>query len=310
MSRNAAILMVSGRKKILPKTLKLFHENWNNHFKYPIYIYDIGNVYTDRDIKFYEIKYENLKFVKVFPKIPSNIHEKELFYNRTKNLYVKKNFDKRRLGYLHMIYFKSNMSLFGEWKCEEQFLKQYDYLMIIDDDSWFKKKIEFDFFDKLDEFPLATAVSGIYEEKNLSRVRENLLKFIKNFINEENIEVKNQSLKDILKYEDDDALTKLTYSIGNLDLFDLRVFRSQKYQKYIQSVNNFGGQYKYRWGDIEITNLFVHLYYENGIFNFNLSEDVYGPQHPGTKPVYFNQNKYLVFRLILRIFEKIKSIFN
>ena len=81
MSRNAAILMVSGRKKILPKTLKLFHENWNNHFKYPIYIYDIGNVYTDRDIKFYEIKYENLKFVKVFPKIPSNIHEKELFYN-------------------------------------------------------------------------------------------------------------------------------------------------------------------------------------------------------------------------------------
>ena len=113
-----------------------------------------------------------------------------------------------------------------------------------------------------------------------------------------------------MKYEDDDALTKLTYSIGNLDLFDLRVFRSQKYQKYIQSVNNFGGQYKYRWGDIEITNLFVHLYYENGIFNFNLSEDVYGPQHPGTKPVYFNQNKYLVFRLILRIFEKIKSIFN
>ena len=202
------------------------------------------------------------------------------------------------------------MSLFGEWKCEEQFLKQYDYLMIIDDDSWFKKKIEFDFFDKLDEFPLATAVSGVYEEKNLSRVRENLLKFIKSFIDKENIDVKNQSLKDILKYENDDALTKLTYSIGNLDLFDLRVFRSQKYQKYIQSVNNFGGQYKYRWGDIEITNLFVHLYYENGIFNFNLTEDVYGPQHPGTKPVYFNQNKYLIFTLILRIFEKIKSLFN
>ena len=45
-----------------------------------------------------------------------------------------KKFDKRRLGYLHMIYFKSNMSLFGEWKCENKYLAKYDYLMIIDDD--------------------------------------------------------------------------------------------------------------------------------------------------------------------------------
>ena len=44
------------------------------------------------------------------------------------------------------------MSLFGEWKCKNQFLMKYDYLMIIDDDSWFKNKIEFDLFNKLDNF--------------------------------------------------------------------------------------------------------------------------------------------------------------
>ena len=41
-----------------------------------------------------------------------------------------------------------------------------------------RKKIEFDLFDKLNEFPLATAVSGIYKDKNLSKTREKLLKLL------------------------------------------------------------------------------------------------------------------------------------
>ena len=147
-------------------------------------------------------------------------------------------------------------------KCENKYLAKYDYLMIIDDDSWFKEKIEFDLFDKLNEFPLATAVSDIYKDKNLSKTREKLLKFIKSYVDKEKVDVKNRKLRDILKFEDDDLLTDLTYSVGNLDLFNLKIFRSEKYKKYIKSVNDFGGQYKYRWGDIEITNLFVHMYYK------------------------------------------------
>lgn len=300
--------MVSGRKEVLPKTLSLFYKNWNNDHKYPIYIYDIGNVYSLKDINFYEKNYLNLKFVKIVPKTPSNIPEKEMFYNRKYNRYVKKKFDKRRIGYLHMIYFKSNMSLFGDWKCKNEFLKKYDYLMIIDDDSWLKQKIEFDFFDKLNEFPLATAVSGIYKDRNLSRTRENLLKFIRDYVNKEKVDVKNQTLKDILKLNDDDALTELTYSIGNLDLFDLRIFKSKKYEKYIKSVNHFGGQYKYRWGDIEITNLFVHMYYEKGIYSYNLTDKIYSPQYPDVKPVFFKQKNFL-FKIISKFFEKIKNLF-
>ena len=41
IKRNAAVLMVSGRKEILQKTLSLFYENWNNYYKYPVYIYDM-----------------------------------------------------------------------------------------------------------------------------------------------------------------------------------------------------------------------------------------------------------------------------
>lgn len=306
---NAAVLMVSGRKEILSKTLSLFYNNWNNYFKYPVYIYDIGDVYSKNEIKFYESNFDNLTFVKLFPTVPSNIKEKDLFYNRTYNRYVKKKFDYRRIGYLHMIYFKSNMTLFGEWKCKNQFLINYDYLMIIDDDSWFKKKIEFDLFNRLNNFPMATAVSGVYRDKNLTRTRENLLRFIREYVDKENIDVKNKCLRDILRSKDENALTNLTFSIGNLDLFDLRVFKSEKYKNYIKSVNNFGGQYKYRWGDIEITNLFVHLYYESGIFNYNLPEEVYSPQYPNVKPVYFSQFKNGLILIIIKILNKIKSFF-
>ena len=30
MKHNAAVLMISGRREILPKTLDLFYNNWNN----------------------------------------------------------------------------------------------------------------------------------------------------------------------------------------------------------------------------------------------------------------------------------------
>ena len=71
--------------------------------------------------------------------MPKNINSEDLFYKRTYNEYVKKKFDVRRLGYLHMIYFKSNMTFFGEWGCKKKILNKYDYLMNIDDDSLFKK---------------------------------------------------------------------------------------------------------------------------------------------------------------------------
>ncbi len=45
-----------------------------------------------------------------------------------------------------MEYFSSMLHNFGEKGCPIKELEQYDYLMRIDDDSWFKEPIDFDFF--------------------------------------------------------------------------------------------------------------------------------------------------------------------
>ena len=139
MNFNAAVCMVSGRKDILSVTLKLFYKNWNNYYKYPLYIYTLKKIYTKSEIRFYEQRFEGLKFIELNPFVPKNINSEDLFYKRTYNEYVKKKFDVRRLGFLHMCYFRSNITFFGEWGCKKKILYKYDYLMNIDDDSLFKK---------------------------------------------------------------------------------------------------------------------------------------------------------------------------
>ena len=51
---------------------------------------------------------------------------------------------KGRIGYLHAINFKINFINYQQ-------LSEFDYFMVIDDDSWFKEKIAIDLFEELDE---------------------------------------------------------------------------------------------------------------------------------------------------------------
>ena len=82
MKLNAAVLILSGRPKLLKKTLKLFYKHWNNKFKYPIYIHTLGEVYSNIEKKYFLKKYDNLYFEIVNPKVPDHIKKKDLFYNR------------------------------------------------------------------------------------------------------------------------------------------------------------------------------------------------------------------------------------
>ena len=92
--KNAAIYCLSSRKDILKETLECLYDNWNRKFDYPVYIHYWGKVYDDQkfisninaDIS------QNIKFIKIKVEIPIQLSEKELFYNRTYNSYVKKKF--------------------------------------------------------------------------------------------------------------------------------------------------------------------------------------------------------------------------
>ena len=151
--KNNAIVMLVARINIIEKTLKFFFENWNDKYQYPIFIHTFGNLISPSLKKKINNKIsKNIYFIKINPQIPNNINKHELYYNRTYLKYVKETFSKKRLGFLHMCNFLTNINSYGKTGCISYKLKKYDNLMFLDDDIYFKKKIKFDLFDYLEKY--------------------------------------------------------------------------------------------------------------------------------------------------------------
>lgn len=309
MKLNAAVLIPSGRPKLLKKTLKLFYKHWNNKFKYPIYIHTLGEVYSNIEKKYFLKKYDNLYFEIVNPKVPDHIKKKDLFYNRFYNTYVYDSFNIQRLGYLHSIYLGSNISSFGKVGCLSKKLAKYDYILRIDDDAWFRKKINFDMFKKVKNYPMATGKLTIDKRKKLQYTREKMFSFLKDYIKKNNIKVANKKLKKIFDSNDEKKLVLLPYSLGNFDLYNMKYFKSKNFKKFIRSINKFGGQYKYRWADYDITNLYVYIFSKKAIMDFNFPESIYKPSHPETFQIndkinFFSRLKYLIKKRTIYMIKK------
>ena len=149
MKLKAAVIIPSGRPYLLEKTLYCFYKFWNDKYNYPVYIHTLGEKYTRAEKKYFQKKFKNLQFFTVNPYLPKNLKQNEFFYNRFYNSYAYNSFSIRRLGYLQSIYFGSNISSFGKEGCLSKKLSKYDYIMRIDDDAWFKKKISYDLFKKM-----------------------------------------------------------------------------------------------------------------------------------------------------------------
>ena len=307
MNLNAAIIIPSGRPKLLKKTLNSFYKNWNNKYRYPIYIHTLGEVYSEEEKKFFVKKYKNISFEIVNPKIPRHIKKKDLFFNRFYNKYAFNSFNQRRLGYLHICYFVSNVASFGKTGCLSKKLAKYDYIMRIDDDAWFRKKISFDMFKKCKNYPQATGRLSVAKSRKIPLTREKFFYFLKNYIKTNRIKVVNQKLKLVLSSNNEKNLSELSYSLGNFEIYNMKFFKSSKFKKYISCVNKFGGQYKYRWADYDLTNIFLYMFYKNPIFSFKFSEKTYKSSHPDAKKVFDSGS--IFNRLIFYITKRLKVLF-
>ena len=107
----SCIFLISARKDKLKKCLEYVNLHYNKYYNNDILIFYHGDKYDNKDFR-RDIKKINTKtnysFHKLECRIPNNIDESELFYNRTNIEYVKTSFPKEREGYLHAIYFMNN----------------------------------------------------------------------------------------------------------------------------------------------------------------------------------------------------------
>ena len=315
-NHNAAIYLLSSRVKLLEECLYYLNKNWNYKYDYPIHVHHFDNIYSDaqknkirnrvsKNIFFHQIEYE----------IPEFIRTEDIFYNRKYLQYVKKSFSKKRLGYLHMEHFVINITSFGKKGCLVDELSQYDKLMRIDDDSYFKSKIDYDFFDYSDKYPFVTGYTWSRYNSRVLDTREYLWSFYKKYIKDNNIVPKSKKLQNALEMDNERTMHDLEWSAGNLNIYNMEFFKnSDEWTNYLKRLNDYGGGFKHRWGDIPTIGLFGHTYFEPPIFDLKLKDqDLYDDKFPSilssTAPSvdsFFNVHTFP----LLRIYYYFKKLFN
>ena len=266
------IFMISSRVKVLKTCLELLYKNYNNKFQFPVHIFYFDDIYSNDYIEDIQNSInKNINFHQIEYKIPDHIEEKDLFYNKTFLKYVRHNFSKKRIGYLHAVYWKYNCFT-------SDILKQYDYLHIIDDDSFFIKEINNNLFDLLEGFLMGTSHTEDYVNRNIIDVRQELHTFIKYFINKYNITIKNKELKECINNDDTSYIygnknkkTFIKWNSGNCNMYNRKLF-DENWKLWIKEINNFGGTFKHRWTDIEVITLYCYIFLDKPCFDFKLKE--------------------------------------
>tara|TARA_B100001059_G_scaffold109603_1_gene109663 strand:+ start:978 stop:1871 length:894 start_codon:yes stop_codon:yes gene_type:complete len=287
---NACIFLISARKEILPKSLFLLNENYNKKYNHDILIFYHGDKYDDLE---YQNMIKNINsntnyyFHKIDAKLPDNVKETDLFYNKRNIPYVINSFPKQRVGYLHAVTWKIN-------SMNNQLLKKYDNYIMIDDDSWFKKPINFNIFDKMDEQRklCGTGYSWNHVHNRVLDTRINLYQWIQEYVKKYNIEVKSEGLKKYLSEGENDIIegrkcnAKFHYMkmlSGNFNIYNRKMFDLPEWKQYNKEFNDYAGGFKYRWGDCEIISYFYYIHIGDEFMDLNLKEkDIYNNSIPGT----------------------------
>lgn len=278
---------------MLPKALYYLDLNYNKNFNHDILIFYHGNKYDDPSFRKI-ISNINPKtkyfFHKLEFKLPDNVKEKDLFYNKTNIPYVKKDFPKSRVGYLFANYFWNNFMHLKQ-------LDEYDKLIRIDDDSWFKKKIDFNIFDKMEKSKkiCGCGYSWNHVHHRVLDTRVNFYNWIKEYVNKYNIDVKNKTLKKCLEEGENDTVDDrkcnkefhtMKQLCGNFNIYDRKMFELPEWKQYNKEFNDYAGGFKYRWGDCEVISFFYYIHMGESFLDLNLKEKgIYLNALPGTDMV-------------------------
>ena len=265
--------MISSRVKVLKTCLELLYKNYNNKFQFPVHIFHFDDIYSNDYIEDIQNSInKNINFHQIEYKIPDNIEEKDLYYNKTFLKYVRLNFSKKRIGYLHANYFWNNFF-------KIPILQQYDYTMRIDDDSFFINEINENLFETLynKKIKFGTGFTN-NADRYAHDVRYKLFDFVKEFCKDNNIIPKNKNLYNGIKNNDEKCIigikgkTNLLWNCGNCNVYDMSMFKEEQWIKWNKKFNDEAGGYKYRWGDIEMIGLYTYLLHDLPIHDFKLKE--------------------------------------
>lgn len=285
-----ALIWYMGVRPCLRLSLELLYKNFNNEYKYPVLVTSFGKQYSNRFIKKIHKEIDpTIKFLELpLPEIPSHIKEEDLFYNRKEIEYVKKSFPKSRVGFLHVDQFVTGLAM------EYPEIMKYDYVLKMDDDHFFLKNPGFDWFKSMQNNDYKF---GVFELEKCDSKRQRdcqvgIRELAGRYIKENDIKPPSSSLDEFGNWD-----SKIS---RDPTIWGMEVFKNENWENWWNYVNQSGGIYKYRWGDLEIHALYMRMYYPDSAWH---DFDFYSKgvvEHGGYGVVYYGK--------ILKIFQNIKRI--
>ena len=277
---NGCISLISSRTLCIEACLKSLHENYNHAYGYPVYVHYFDNIYDDANLQEHirNSIHANISFISVPYKTPEHIEEEDLYYNRQEIWYVQQSFPPERLGYLHMCHFVSNMYNYPNTQ-----IHNHDYMMMIDDESLFLRELPYDPLEVIANQEKPFGALRVYDQTKRAPhqgnfdTRVNLWNFIQNYLKENSITPKSKFMLDLLEDPNSDHNFHL-YPIADSYVLKLELFNTPEWNHWIKAVNEYGGIYKYRWGDNDIHSLFHHIYFGHDIYDFKTVDEGYHDQ--------------------------------
>ena len=260
------------------------------------YAFSFKDSYNERIRRSLEKNIPNLEVQFVKKKVPEFIKEKDLFYNKTNLEYVRKTFPKSRKNYLHMCEFLSDISATPH-------INKYDIVVRFDDDSWFKKKFDFDFdFFKSDKTKLlATAYTQIDDSSKRKETKIGFFEAAHEYCKIKNLKPKYWLLNKSFEKKEIKFFHQIPWPCGNFNIYDMSIYQNKEWKDWIDFIKSKGGIYTNRWADLEIIGTFLYIYFEDPILNLDLYPDIYFDRHFNQEIIQFKRN------IVIRAFSKLKK---
>ena len=63
---------------------------------------------------------------------------------------------------------------------------------------------------------------------------------------------------------------KLLWTAWHCNLYNIKMINNSDWKKFINAVNENGGQFKYRWTDLEVIGLYAYTYFDNPIYDLKI----------------------------------------
>ncbi|MDD2921952.1 MAG: hypothetical protein PHQ36_06665 [Anaerolineales bacterium] len=221
---------IDGYSKLIHRN-RLIHRNFNKRFNYPIILFHEGNILPAHQRVISKIT-PNVLFVDISGKA----------FIAPPGVQADAGGGRSGIGYKHMCRFYV-MQIY-------EFVKDFEYILRLDDDSFLESPIKYDIFKRMKERDF---IYGFvhkeydYHEQTVATLPAFTLEYIKN---------KNVKTKCPLTAIDAE------YYYSNFTLTQTAFWNTPEVQDYLRAVDESLGIYQFRWGDHVIQTLALKMFGE------------------------------------------------